>query len=362
MGRVLYKLRHWVRPGDDPLFAATAAGDAPAALALLGTMGSAGVDRRDFRGFTGFLLACEAGSVELAEAMVSASVFPHATAAVDAADAEAAHVSLAGESALLVASERGYLPVVEWLLAGGGGSTAADVDFATHAEVPPAAVAASAAVLDRPDSVATSEAARVSWQAQRSWAAEGAPALLTDRPPSAAATVGTQFSRKEKLLDSRERGGQTPLHRAVVHGHVAVVGALLDAGSDRSHPDAAGFTPLHALAAAAGLSSGDGGRWAAEIGQQLLGPEVDGERRWAALLRARVEGRTALDILARAVATRIQGEIDRGKTAELPKGGLADMLAAAGCAFGGGRPRSPHGPRIRSLSSSCAGPPVRGIS
>ena len=63
--------------------------------------------------------------------------------------------------------------------------------------------------------------------------------------------------------DAVDRGGVTPLHRAVRTRSAAAVGALLDAGANPRHPNKSGSTPLHLAVQATGRG-GAGGRRALE--------------------------------------------------------------------------------------------------
>lgn len=147
------------------------------------------------------------------------------------------------------------------------------LNLPAFAEVPPAAVTASAAALDRSEGVAVGVRARNEWRAQRGWSSEpGRQEQHAHRKASASS-----------VLSWEKRGGQTPLHRAAACGHTAVVKALLAAGADSAVRDAAGFTIVHTIAAAAATAAERGewaelGRAAVDIARKLLAVSEGG--RW----------------------------------------------------------------------------------
>lgn len=66
-----------------------------------------------------------------------------------------------------------------------------------------------------------------------------------------AARIKELLAANSALIDARDKDGSTPLHCATWKGHVEVVAALLEAGSDvnaRNSNDHWGTTPLHAAA------------------------------------------------------------------------------------------------------------------
>lgn len=140
-------------------------------------------------------------------------------------------------------------------------------------------------------------------------------------------TPGRPTLAHTTVTPGRDHAGRTPLHLAVLRGHVPLVRLLLQRGAPVGATDHAGRTPLHEAAwqghsqvaellllrgAPAGARTGDGLtplHWAAALGRTLLagrllstpgpGPAVADVRGWTAAHWAAVGGRLpVLELLA----------------------------------------------------------------
>lgn len=162
-------------------------------------------------------------------------------------------------------------------------------------------------------------------------------------PSSPEGRTGVSFSGRPTLAHTtvtpgRDHAGRTPLHLAVLRGHVPLVRLLLQRGAPVGAADHAGRTPLHEAAwqghsqvaellllrgAPAGARTGDGLtplHWAAALGRTLLagrllstpgpGSAVADVRGWTAAHWAAVGGRLpVLELLAAGGCADLDGAL-----------------------------------------------------
>eukprot|EP01052_Picozoa_sp_SAG31_P026343 SAG31_NODE_2381_length_5829_cov_4.002967_3_plen_945_part_00 len=343
MGVALCRLRRWHRADELPLFVAIRAGSEADVNRLLseaavgcrtehtGQQNSSdatatasdccrAVDLRDFRGFTAVLLAAKQGNVEIFSTVLRASANPtlakvtgvedcsmldHTVTNVGSRDGAVvpaitkAHISVAGESALLVAAACGHVKLVEWLLAdnGGRGSAAHMLELAAFAEVPEVSVAASEAALDRKDGNETDDAFRRNWRQRWGW-------ISTFSGGSNCYDLGKNNHINEPSpLAWQRRGGQMPVHRAAACGHCAVVKVLIQAGADPTTRDAGGFTALHCAVAAATVAMESGDTETVEATARIVKVLLEGsnDRKEQLLTATLPDGRTTAQLLPRNV-------------------------------------------------------------
>mmetsp|Transcript_3024 Transcript_3024/g.5978 ORF Transcript_3024/g.5978 Transcript_3024/m.5978 type:complete len:439 (+) Transcript_3024:1148-2464(+) len=144
-----------------------------------------------------------------------------------------------GPTALQLACGRGSLKIVQQLLEHSASSTVVDIHGATavHFASQGGSPSVLTALLERKASVIASD--RDSQTPLHYAARAGAPASLIDT------LLGWQSKRREALaVDSLDVWCRTPLHWAVINGHLTCVQHLLRAGSSPKLRDKAGETPL----------------------------------------------------------------------------------------------------------------------